>query len=316
MLRPLRAWGRAPLSPLVALHGGRTARRRDGTTSSSGHRPRESSIPPAHCLAVRETRGERPGQNGKRWFFGLVTGSFLEDRTESDGLVVPRTMSSSPPPGDVDLSADRKAAVIASSVAFWLLGLAAMSLRFYTRSRLAKVLGSEDWVLLGSFVFCTGVSVTQIVMTKYGWGKHIGALSPADLVSISKLTLSLLIVYQVGLALTKVSILLLYLRILHYHHARWAVYAMLLVVVAYNTWGVVSDLTLCPLPDLWSSADYEACHPVRYTWASVSLHIATDFLIFLLPIPVFFRVRMPSREKITLLVLFSLGFLCVPRPFP
>lgn len=125
-----------------------------------------------------------------------------------------------------------------------------------------------------------------------------------------QLTLSLILVYQISLVFTKMSILFLYLRILTYHHARWAVYALMAVVIIYNLWGIISELTVCtPLEKLFQMEEYDACHPVSFTWASVALHIATDFLIFFLPIPVFFRLKMPAREKITVVILFSLGFL-------
>jgi hypothetical protein len=113
-----------------------------------------------------------------------------------------------------------------------------------------------------------------------------------------------------SLAFTKVSILILYLRLLTYHHARWAVYIMLFVVVVYNIWGFVSEITICtPLSKLWDDKGYGTCHPISFTWAVIGLHVATDFLIFFLPLPVFFSVKMSLKKKITVLAVFTVGFM-------
>jgi len=39
------------------------------------------------------------------------------------------------------------------------------------------------------------------------------------------------------------------------------------------------------------------------------LHVLTDFMIFLLPIPALVNLRVPRRAKVALLGVFSLGFL-------
>lgn len=41
------------------------------------------------------------------------------------------------------------------------------------------------------------------------------------------------------------------------------------------------------------------------------IHIITDFMIFLLPIPVLARLSLHRKQKIGLLCVFSLGFVCV-----
>ena len=52
--------------------------------------------------------------------------------------------------------------------------------------------------------------------------------------------------------------------------------------------------------------------------ANTYLHIITDFLIYLLPMPVIFCLRFPRRQKVLLFVLFAFGFLQVwpRRPAP
>ena len=44
-------------------------------------------------------------------------------------------------------------------------------------------------------------------------------------------------------------------------------------------------------------------------WASVGLHIVTDFLIFSIPLPVVYQMRLPWQRRLTLALVFALGFL-------
>ena len=117
--------------------------------------------------------------------------------------------------------------------------------------------------------------------------------------------------YQLSLACCKASILLLYIRVLTYSYARWAAYILLAIVVIYNTTGFISTFTLCiPLAKFWNQEIEGSCHMgLEYIWALIGLHIGTDFLIFLVPMPVVIRMTTPLGTKILLLLIFAMGFL-------
>ena len=116
--------------------------------------------------------------------------------------------------------------------------------------------------------------------------------------------------YQLSLFLTKVSILLLYIRILKYQFASWAAWSMLIVVVVYNIWVFVLMMTICvPLPAFWDRTIQGDCKPYTSMWASIGLHITTDFLIFFIPLPVVYKMTLPWQKRLGLALLFALGFL-------
>ena len=119
--------------------------------------------------------------------------------------------------------------------------------------------------------------------------------------------------YQLSLAFSKISILCLYIRIFAYTYARFSAIIVLAIVIIYNILGFVSTMTLCrPLNAYWDFNVKGKCHPISFMWAAISLHIATDFLIFLLPLPVVYRMTLPRAQKIGLLLIFALGFLYIP----
>jgi len=122
-----------------------------------------------------------------------------------------------------------------------------------------------------------------------------------------------LLCYQLSLTCSKISILLLYLRVLTYSWARRAAWVLVAVVVIYNTLYFVSTLTLCvPIEALWNPTVRGSCHtgPV-YMWTAIGFHIVTDFLMFALPLPVVITMTVARSQRIVLLFIFALGFLYV-----
>lgn len=116
--------------------------------------------------------------------------------------------------------------------------------------------------------------------------------------------------YMLSLAFTKISILVLYLRILTYHHARWITWTVLILTIVYNIVGFAVQMTTCvPLQKLWEPNLYGTCHSLALAWAFIGLHVATDFIVFAVPIPIVTTMTMSLRQKLFLVVLFSFGFL-------
>ena len=169
---------------------------------------------------------------------------------------------------------------------------------------------------------------------KSALGRHIWTLQPEDLVTWGKVRVSgprplstamaradrnlqaswaTLLFYQLSLTCSKISILLLYLRVLTYNWVRRAAWVLFAVVVIYNTLYFISTVTLCvPLEALWNPAVKGNCHigPV-YMWVAIGFHIVTDFLIFALPVPVVILMTVALSQRIMLLLIFALGFLYV-----
>jgi len=79
-------------------------------------------------------------------------------------------------------------------------------------------------------------------------------------------------------------------------------------VVISHAWIVCSVLTSCiPIEHLWTFEE-GYCHPYAVWNANSVINIVTDFLIFCLPLPGIFSLRLPKRKKIGLCVVFTLGF--------
>ena len=109
------------------------------------------------------------------------------------------------------------------------------------------------------------------------------------------------------------SFLLLYIRLFTYQRAEIFCKVILGIAVLAGVYSVVLSLTNCvPLQASWDLSITDAyCHSKDVWWSNTALHVVTDFLIWIVPIPQIWRIRIPKQQKITLLSLFSLGFLYV-----
>ncbi|KAK3403240.1 hypothetical protein B0T20DRAFT_343591 [Sordaria brevicollis] len=234
-----------------------------------------------------------------------------------------------PPPSNLisNPSESHQSSIIACSIITWIIAAFFVTLRFYTRgvilrggggqgtSKVFGVLGAEDWVLLTALVMSGLMSGGQVEQAVYGLGKHALDVDPAMVVPMGKAGWYTILYYMLSLLFTKISISLLYIRILSYQHARYLVYLILGVVVATNgIWTLYTVVTACdPLPAFWGDLpggkdrDTWKCRRVAYWYANTALHIGTDVLLYVLPLPVLVGLKVGWGRKVRLFLVLGLG---------
>ncbi|KAL8347491.1 hypothetical protein RB598_001023 [Gaeumannomyces tritici] len=193
----------------------------------------------------------------------------------------------------------------------WLIGGCFVALRFYTRRQILRILGAADWCILAAWVFATGVMIASVDQIYTGQGKHIWDTDPADLALGIRASWYSILFYSLTVCFVKISILLLYFTFFTIGWAWWAARIAMGFVVISNVWTVGSVLTACiPLQAYWdfTARSGALCQSERIWWFNNGLHVATDFFIFALPLPVIWNLRMPWRQKLAILALFALGF--------
>ena len=121
-----------------------------------------------------------------------------------------------------------------------------------------------------------------------------------------------IVMYIISLAFTKISILLLYIRVFSLQKIRFLAYGLLAVIIGYNTAGFIVNMTICvPVNKIWDPSVAGTCrvNNEAYTWVSIIQHVVTDFLIFLLPIWPVYQMNIPLRQKIGVCLVFAIGLL-------
>ena len=119
-----------------------------------------------------------------------------------------------------------------------------------------------------------------------------------------------IVLYALSLTLTKVSIVLLYLTLFAHSWVEKASWATLGLVVVTNIYMLYVIFTACiPLEAFWDRSIPGNCHSQAWWLSNQYTHIATDIIIFLLPIPVVWTLQVRWRQKLVLVGIFAMGFL-------
>ncbi|KAG7139094.1 hypothetical protein HYQ45_003893 [Verticillium longisporum] len=153
----------------------------------------------------------------------------------------------------------------------------------------------------------------MITQLSLGLGRHFYYVSDS-FSDYLKSGLAASLLYTASLFSTKVSILCLYIRIFSYQGVQLLSKMLLAIVVISHTWIITSILTTCvPLDSIWIIEKKPSfCHSFNVFWANAGLNMATDLLIFLLPLPVISKLRLPRRQKYSLYFVSLLAFgVCV-----
>ncbi|WEW61251.1 hypothetical protein PRK78_006741 [Emydomyces testavorans] len=190
--------------------------------------------------------------------------------------------------------------------------------RFHVRFYTGQTAGKDDYVILTSLVtsetllqgdcilvlangiqvFCVAMNVVNIVAIHYGYGEPIKELSKHD----------------ADIAM-KVSITLLYRRIFDTNKFRFKLVCdcVLGFVAAYAVASILVTLFECsPVARIWDRTLPGTCINFTAFWyANAAWNISTDITILLLPMPVIHTLRLPTKSKVGLTAVFTLGiFVC------
>ncbi|KAK0703682.1 hypothetical protein B0T26DRAFT_864637 [Lasiosphaeria miniovina] len=192
---------------------------------------------------------------------------------------------------------------------FFLAGVA-VALRLYTRGIILRVLGWEDWCICLALVFSGGNTIGMCLQATTALGRHIWTLTKEEMSFFLKEVYFTILVYNLGLAFVKLSILLLYIRLFAAVYLQRTIYIVLGTVAIVSTWAIGSSAFFCiPVAAFWDPQVTGTCLRKEPRWyAGAALNIFTDIIILALPLFIFRSLRMHMRQKIGLYFVFALGF--------
>ncbi|KAH0491322.1 hypothetical protein TgHK011_002759 [Trichoderma gracile] len=182
-------------------------------------------------------------------------------------------------------------------------------IRFWNRISRRTGVGWDDGTIAVSFVCTLLVQIFMMISCNYGFGKHIGSLSVSDRLAALKWFYVAQIFYKLTINLTKMSIVLLYLRIFVQRWFRIACYILLGIVTSYAIASTATSIWQCtPIRGAWDKSVNPTCISLTMNWyANAGYSIATDVLILLLPMQPIWASKLPLAQKRALMVVFALG---------
>ncbi|GAA86106.1 hypothetical protein AKAW_04220 [Aspergillus luchuensis IFO 4308] len=200
-----------------------------------------------------------------------------------------------PPPGetyDFDYSHRHlytaNMAVISAGL---IISTSCLALRVYTKAHLLHKFGWDDVSIILAWVFSLGTQACSIYGYKHGgMGIHFWNVTPVVYDVYVKVVLSAAIIYVPALALAKISLIILYYRILcQKRYQQWILYGIAFVVSSYSFALVLAFIF--------------GCHPIQ----KAVLNIISDIALILVPIPTVVGLNMPGIQKLGLLLMFMIG---------
>lgn len=124
-------------------------------------------------------------------------------------------------------------------------------------------------------------------------------------------------VYKVTIALSKISIVFLYLRIFVGNLFRRICWLFIVVVICYTIGSSTATVFQCtPIRRAWDRAVFGTCINLTVSWyANAAFSIFSDLAILTLPMPVIKSLKLPKRARIGLMSIFAVGVLYSTQSF-
>ena len=123
---------------------------------------------------------------------------------------------------------------------------------------------------------------------------------------MSQVVFSVTILYSLAVTMAKLSIVITYLRIFPTPKFRWSMYGTATVIAGMGLSFLIVSLSLH-----WDWLLYQDKLDIalRFSYVFSSVNALTDFVLVVAPMPLFWKLQMPNREKIAISILFAMGIL-------
>ncbi|OGM41142.1 integral membrane protein [Aspergillus bombycis] len=191
-----------------------------------------------------------------------------------------------------------------------------MAMRIYTKFFLRRSASWEDYTCLIASVGFIGYATIAFEADKVGSGIHEAEVAKEDLVKYAKLANASQIMYGPLIFITKLSILLLYLRVFAPAKKSWMyifIHGLLWFNAAFYLADTLIEIFACvPREKIWNADVHGHCINVNMMILSTAiLNTISDFSLLMLPIFCVWRLHMRNTQKLGLSAVFAAGlFAC------
>ncbi|KAF3158061.1 hypothetical protein TWF788_005079 [Orbilia oligospora] len=200
--------------------------------------------------------------------------------------------------------------LLSIATVFTSLAFLTVALRVYTRARLTRYMGWDDWFIMLAMAASFGLYGLQIAAMNAGWYHHIWDVPYEQFVITKKIGLSIQSLYPWILGFMKISILLFYLRLSVSPPFRLVVYITLGFMALYTVASSMAILFQCwPFNTRLGDPTGSCVNFIALNYTIASLNIATDVFVYLLSWVMVRHLKVSTGQKIVVLVIFSVGAL-------
>ncbi|KAL3490347.1 hypothetical protein BJX62DRAFT_238159 [Aspergillus germanicus] len=215
-------------------------------------------------------------------------------------------------------SGSRQASVFGVGAAFVAFIAAVIAARIYVRLVMLRALGTDDILMIVGTFFGFALTGASMAAAYYGVGRHYDDIPDVDYIPMLKSIYATRLLYVLSLLFVKTSLLIFYLRLDHRRPLKYTVYGILFIVIGVSIASFFILAFSCYPPakfwDVLGTADGKCMDPGNqqdFYEANGILNIITDVLIYVVPIPMLWGVRISTRRKGAIFAIFGLGILSI-----
>ncbi|KAK2855697.1 hypothetical protein FQN49_004932 [Arthroderma sp. PD_2] len=207
-------------------------------------------------------------------------------------------------------------AILILTLIFIPLTLAVICARVYTRVWISRSFGIDDILIIAATIAAVASGLTTLTAAlRLGWDRHVYDV-PFDQLTLGlKLLIVVEILFALGSGFTKLSLLCFTRRIMKGSANKSLEYAVILTMVVIGVYTIifcfVVIFTCSPISDYWtlSAAPQNCLNEGAHLRASGVINTLTDLIVVLLPIPTVLSLKLYSRQRLVLALLFCTGFI-------
>ncbi|GIZ44065.1 hypothetical protein CKM354_000727400 [Cercospora kikuchii] len=215
---------------------------------------------------------------------------------------------------------NRGPVLLATAVSLFTITTLFLIARFLSRwPRLSGAgLSWDDGIVLACYIPVVGITIVAVRLVDYGSGKDSWMLPVENVMAVAKWFWAVLPIYLAAVFFTKLSLVVLYLRI-------WPSEPGCRSRFRIICWTIAAALVATALACIFSIIF--ACHPIRNSWryadeamgtcthrvdagiAYGALNATFDFIVIVLPIPRLLQLNVSARQKIGICSCFLVGLI-------
>ena len=204
--------------------------------------------------------------------------------------------------------------IIVTIIVCTILSTIFICLRLFTRIFINRAIGLDDYVATATLPFVIAYGTLLGINTKYGMGLHQIDMPESLEIDYYKWIDIGSPFYIMSLFGYKMAILFLYLRIYQVNRTfRFATYVTMFIIFAYLFSNFCTQLFGCqPFKKEYDKQVPGHCIDyIKADYAYGSLNFITDLILFVLPLPMVWRLQLNLKEKIGISLIFAIGSLYV-----
>ncbi|KEF54305.1 uncharacterized protein A1O9_09471 [Exophiala aquamarina CBS 119918] len=181
--------------------------------------------------------------------------------------------------------------------------------RLCVRIFMQRNTGWDDYTLIASLALAIGMTICFNYEVYYGMGLHTHELDAANKVKAFLWLWVAQLLYKFANGMTKISLVLLYLRIFPSRIFKMISWGVIAFVICYCTAAVCTSIWQCdPIEKAWRKTLPGHCIKIGILWYVNSVFtLLADLMLIILPMNQIVRLKLPLSQKIGLAFVFSLG---------